>query len=121
DGGDWESSRGACPKHGAKYGAPSAADGDVAGAGRAGIGAVGESAIVKIMKVFRSLSGVAEEGTLNEPHASRSSVLDEPRTGVFRHVELGAAGVVVRQGPAIVAIPMAVLIALCQEAEPGLR
>jgi hypothetical protein len=72
------------------------------------------------MIVLSDLTGNGAVGTWNETHGILSTVLDEPITGFFRQVQLGTAGLTVKNGGNSVGIPLALILELAQTLCPAL-
>ena len=72
------------------------------------------------MLQITKLTGTAAEATWTEPYGITSGVHNEPAPGFIRIIELGSAGVTVRNGSNKVGIPMAEILRLAEQAIPAL-
>jgi len=73
------------------------------------------------MIILNRLKATAAEGTWTEPRGSLQAIHDEPVKGFFRQVTLGAGGLLVKRGDAVVGIPMDELLRLAELADPRLQ
>jgi hypothetical protein len=75
---------------------------------------------VKIIADLSKTKITAIAGDWQEPRGVVAQVCDEPVKGFLRKVQLGEAGVTIRQGKAVVGIPLAQLLKLAEAVEPAL-
>ena len=71
------------------------------------------------MQVLKSLTATAQESPFQAPMGVRAAVLDQPRPGVLRTVQLTDAGLIFTRAKVRVAIPLAELLALAETAVPA--
>lgn len=78
----------------------------------------GASTTIDTVILLTQLQAAAAEGELREPRGVLTEVHVEPVKGAHVKVQLGSAGLFVRRGDALVAYPLADLVALAAEKCP---
>lgn len=73
------------------------------------------------MKIITALAGtVQDQAEWPDPRGCVTALLDEPQPGYLRKIHLNGGGLTIESGPLKVGIPLAALLALVEQCEPGL-
>ena len=72
------------------------------------------------MKILTQLSATPIEAQWTEPRGILQAVHDEPVPGFIRSASLGAGGVLIKKGDAVLGIPLAELFRLAEAHEPAM-
>ena len=76
----------------------------------------------KHITVLSNLTGTAAPADKwMEPHGCLQTVMDTPAPGFIRLIMLGGEGLQVRHADRLVAIPTALLLALVESVDPGMK
>jgi len=76
----------------------------------------------KHITVLSTLTGTAAPAAKwLEPHGCLQTVMDTPAPGFIRLIMLGGEGVQIRHADRLVAIPTALILALAESVDPGLK